>query len=399
MIREDRTACRILVGGIFALAVALGIGRFAYTPLLPLMQRDIRFGDDFAGFLASANYAGYLVGALRAVWTARRKNRLRRLRIHLAFVVAGTLGMGLTAHPIAWMGLRFLSGVTSALVFILASGIVLSALAELRRTSWSGWLYSGVGAGITLSAILVPALDDFAGWRGGWLGLGGVGAMLALGAGKWISGEISGVSTNPARREPDAPGTPGMLPWLTLAYGCEGLGYIVTGTFLVALLERASGSANMGIVAWLAVGLASIPSCILWIRVGMKLGLAGTLILAHLVQAFGILLPILFPSLWGAVGAGAFFGGTFVGISALSLVLGRSLAPEHSDRVIATLTAAFGTGQMIGPAIAGTLANHTRSFALPIFCAAAVVALGAGFLAIGLVRARNASGGFVPTKP
>lgn len=396
---EGRAALRTLAGGIIILAVAIGISRFAYTPLLPLMQRDIGFGDDFAGLLASANYAGYLAGALWAAWTSKRSRRLARLRMHLALTIASTLGMGLTLHPGTWMALRFLSGATSALVFVLASGIVLEALADRRRASWSGWLYSGVGAGIALSAVLVPALGELGGWRYGWLGLGSVSMILALAAWRMVPGEPLNVRANAIKQSSVTPGSTDMLPWLTLAYGFEGLGYIVTGTFLVSWLQRSSDLSYVGFLAWLVVGLAAIPSCVLWMRTGLRLGLTRTLILAHLVQAVGILIPLFAPSVWGALAGGVFFGGTFLGITALTLVLGRTLAPERSDWVISILTAAFSAGQMLGPVIAGTLADHTRSFTLPLSGAAAIVALGALFLIIGLVRTRGAVARPVRTKP
>lgn len=231
MTSEDARAHRILVGGIISLAVALGISRFAYTPLLPLMQQDIYFGDDFAGLLASANYAGYLAGALWAAWSANRHTRIQRLQANLVLTIGSTLCMGLSADPAIWLGLRFISGVTSAMVFILASGVVLEALAELRRPSWSGWLYSGVGAGIALSAILIPALHAVAGWRGGWLGLGAVSAILASAVWRLMPDHTRHPLPDTPKRQSGTPGPSGMLPWLTIAYACEGLGYIVTGTF------------------------------------------------------------------------------------------------------------------------------------------------------------------------
>lgn len=398
MMSEDRRARNILAGGIIALAVALGISRFAYTPILPLMQQDIHFGDDFAGLLASANYAGYLAGALWAAWTSQREARLQRLRTNLVLTIISTLSMGLSADPAIWLGMRFVSGTTSAMVFILASGVVLEALAELRRSSWSGWLYSGVGAGIALSAILVPAFNAVAGWRGSWLGLGAVSAILALGVWWLLPEKTPHIHPASLKKQPETPVFVGMLPWLTIAYACEGLGYIVTGTFLVAWLQRSSELAHIGFLAWLMVGLAAIPSCILWTKTGLRLGLVKTLILAHLVQAIGILLPVFVPSVWGALGGGIFFGGTFLGIAALSLVLGRTLAPERADRVIAILTAAFGAGQMLGPAIAGALADHTQSFTLPLFGAAAIVALGAVFLSIGLACTQGANARPIKTK-
>lgn len=394
MTGEEKKAFRILTGGIIALAIALGISRFAYTPLLPVMQQDVGFGDDFAGLLASANYAGYLIGALWAIWKANRHNRVRRLRFHLILTITATLGMGLTDYFPLWFALRFVSGATSALVFVLASGLVLEALAQLRRPSWSGWLYAGVGSGIALSAALIPAFTHLSGWRGGWLGLAAVSGFLAWGAWRFLTdpclpaGTVNATGSQKPQSAPSA-----LLPWLTFAYFCEGLGYIVTGTFLVSWVHRAQESAQAGVFAWLLVGLAAIPSSVLWMKAGVRFGLVTTLILAHLVQACGIMLPALTPAVWGALAGAVFFGGTFLGITALTLVLGRSLAPERSDRVVAVLTAAFGAGQMLGPTVAGVLSSHTDSVAVPLVGAAAVVTLGALILVFGLACTRGAKTG------
>ena len=391
MNQPDAIARRILAGGIISLAVALGISRFAYTPLLPLMQQEVAFGDDFAGLLASVNYVGYLAGALWAAWTAQSGERADRLRLHLALTILSILGMGLTQDPLVWFALRFVSGTSSALVFVLASGLVLEALARYGRPAWSGWLYAGVGLGIAVSVLLIVPLNAWAGWRGGWIGLAAVSALLAWGIRGWVvEPESSTVSTgqnSPGRAEPISRG---LLPWLVAAYGLEGLGYIVTGTFLVAWLQRSSELGQAGFLAWFLVGVAAIPSCILWMKAGLRLGLVPTLILAHLVQALGILLPLLSPTLWGALGGAVFFGGTFLGIAALTLVLGRGLAPQNPSRVIAILTAAFGAGQMLGPVIAGYLATQTLGTSLPLIGAAAVVAGGAVLLGIGLACTQGA---------
>jgi predicted MFS family arabinose efflux permease len=384
--RQEAETLRMLAGGIIAMAIALGISRFAYTPLLPLMQQDLEFGDTFAGTLGSANYAGYLAGALWAAWSAGRERRVARLRCNLLLTVVSVTGMGLTEHPLAWIGLRFLSGTSSAMVFVLASGIVLEALAKRNRQAWSGWLYAGVGLGIALSALLVPLFDRLAGWQGGWLGLAAVCLLLAAGSWTWLPARESIAASAVPAAGPNRPQPDGFLAWLTLAYTLEGLGYIVTATFLVAWLQRSGGQIGVSYLAWLLVGLAAIPSCVLWIRASLRLGLIRTLIAAYLVQATGILLPLLIPTAWGALGGALCFGGTFLGIAAMTLVLGRTLDQARSDRVIAILTAAFGLGQMIGPAIAGVIADLTRSYTLPSLGAAGFVLLGAASLAIGLVR-------------
>lgn len=389
---QDVSTRRILMGGMITLAIALGISRFAYTPLLALMQQDLHFGDAFAGFLASANYAGYLAGALWAAWTSQDPQRIYRLRFNLALTILCTVCMGLTRDPLVWFGLRFVSGTTSAMVFVLTTGLVLEALAHRCRQSWSGWLYAGVGSGIALSAILVVPLNMLGGWRAGWIGLASLCLMAAWLSWSWIAQDSVTPDQTPTIKASNAQALPpsGLLAWLVVAYGLEGLGYIVTGTFLVTWLERSAEIGQAGYLAWFMVGVAAIPSCVIWMKTGLRFGLVQTLMAAHLVQAIGILLPLVSTSLWAVLAGAVFFGGTFLGITALSLVLGRSLAPHSSGKIVALLTASFGAGQMLGPLIAGYLATQTLSTHLPLIGAAAVVAGGALLLAIGLACTQGA---------
>lgn len=392
MDNQDVSTRRILMGGMITLAIALGISRFAYTPLLALMQQDLNFGDDFAGLLASANYTGYLAGALWAAWTSQDPQRLYRLRFNLALTILCTVCMGLTRDPLVWFGLRFVSGTTSAMVFVLASGLVLETLAHRGRHSWSGWLYAGVGSGIALSAILVVPLNLLGGWRAGWIGLAALCLIASWLSWNWIAQDNVTPDQPPANKVSNALVLPssGLLAWLVVAYGLEGLGYIVTGTFLVTWLERSAEIGQAGFGAWFMVGIAAIPSCVLWMKAGLRFGLVQTLIAAHLVQAVGILLPLVSTSLWAMLAGAIFFGGTFLGITALSLVLGRCLAPHGSGKIVALLTASFGAGQMLGPIIAGYLVTQTHSTHLPLIGAAAVVAGGALLLAIGLACTQGA---------
>jgi MFS family permease len=146
-----------------------------------------------------------------------------------------------------------------------------------------------------------------------------------------------------------------------VAYFLEGVGYIVTGTFLVAIVDGTPGLRGIGADVWIVVGLAVIPSAFLWAALAERTGYARALAGAYVLQAIGIALPI-------AGGAGAafasavLFGGTVAGIVALTLTLGGHLAPGRSARLIGMLTAAFGLGQMIGPVLGGVIANYARDF-------------------------------------
>nr|WP_255511257.1 YbfB/YjiJ family MFS transporter [Zobellella iuensis] len=374
-----------LAAGIALLAIVMGIGRFAYTPLLPLMQADQPLSDLLAGWLASGNYLGYLLGALWLAGSRPGSKPLPRLRRQLLLNLACVAAMGLTSSPWLWLLWRFLAGWSSAAAFVLASGLVLEELGRRGRAAKSGWLYSGVGLGIALSALAVPWLDSLAGWRGGWLGLAALGGLLALLPWFGLPGAAMSVPAAPSAQMP-APRRPGLLPWLLLAYFCEGLGYIITGTFMVAMLHQQPALAGLGHLSWLLVGLAAIPSCGLWLGLGHRLGLAGTLIAAHLAQALGIVLPLLWPGPAGALLGALLFGGTFMGITALTLSLGRKLTPNRVQATLAGLTAAFGLGQIIGPVLAGLSLGQRHHFDQALLGGALAVLLGALALLWGRYR-------------
>ena len=378
----DLPVRRPLLGGVLALAVAMGIGRFAYTPILPAMQRAARLDAGQAGLLASANYAGYLAGALLATAAPPGVSRGRILRGCLVAVVLTTGLMALTPNPVVWGLVRFLSGLASAGAFVLTSGLVLDLLRARRRLPLAGWLYGGVGLGITASGLVVRAVGAPLGWRGDWLVLATLAA--ALGALSWrllpAARPAAASIRAPAagRRWPTAP-----LGLLLAAYLLEGTGYIVTGTFLVAIVEGMPGLAGAGPGVWIVVGLAAAPSCILWARLATLIGPVRALTLAYMAQACGIALPALGGGAWIAVAAALLFGGTFLGITTLTLTLAGGLAPGRSTGIIGLATAAFGTGQIAGPVVAGMIARRAHSFDPALLAASAIVLLG-GCLVAGL---------------
>jgi MFS family permease len=136
-------------------------------------------------------------------------------------------------------------------------------------------------------------------------------------------------------------------------------------------------------------GLAAAASTLIWPALAARFGTVRALVAAHALQALGIVLPALSPGLVAAYVGAILFGGTFMGIVALAMSLGQRLAPRQSARVLGLLTAAYGTGQIIGPLLAGVIATRTASFTLPLLLAAGVVAAGGVLLIIG---ARHGTG-------
>ena len=370
------TSARVLVaGGACALVTAMAIGRFAYTPLLPYMQRDTGLSLAAAGYLASANFLGYLLGALLAI-------RIGPTRRDAAFLgglilsVSSTFAMALldTAMPQAIV--RALSGIASALVLIQGSAIVLDGVLRAGRPAAFTLIYSGVGIGIALSAGLVQWLASTGATASTmWLAFGIAAAVLALPALR--------LRSPPPLRAPETPGIQPMpmnrsaarrsLTWLTAAYGSLGFGYVITMTFIVVIVRGRPEWQTYEMIVWMCVGLAGVPSNHLWGRLAGRIGPWRTMSAAFVLEALGVAAAVSGAHIGLVMLGGALLGGTFLAITALGLATGRQLAPDDSGATVARLTAAFGTGQILGPAIGGWLAERTGSFVVPSALAAAAL--------------------------
>ena len=362
-----------VMGGVLGLAVAMGIGRFAYTPLLPVMQDQFHFLPSFAGVLASWNYLGYLIGAILVGWLPGRLQQdvLWRYRFVMASLVGSALSTGAmagTQSHILWYVLRGLGGLFSASVMIFSSSLIMDWLAMRRQTQKIGVFYSGVGVGIALTGSLVPLLDRLGGWRLGWAGLGI--ASLVMAGGAWflmrpLRHMRKQESAFGSGGQPTFERAPFPLWVITLAYGFEGLGYIVMATFVTVFFRHVSGSPWLGDVSWIFVGLAGAPSTWIWVRVARAWGWGNAAYAAFMAQGVGILLPVVWPSVATAIVGSILFGGTFMGIATLSLSIGRQCAPNRAARVIGRMTVMFSVGQVVGPVAAGwlTVATHTYGLA------------------------------------
>src|SRR5699024_4567808 len=149
-----KEAYKQLVLGMLCLFIVIAIGRFAYTPIMPFMQLNISMDNPSAGMLATYNYLGYLIGAIIPIWIIVF-NKVVDLKIYLMINIISTLFMGIFDSYILWAIFRFVSGVSSGTVFVLASNVALEALKMVRKERISGLLYSGVGLGIFSSSIFI----------------------------------------------------------------------------------------------------------------------------------------------------------------------------------------------------------------------------------------------------
>lgn len=373
-VKRDWAAASILIGGILGMIIAMGIGRFAYTPILPLMQRDLGMSNGVAGWIAGLNYFGYLAGAVLCS-VVPRLIRSRYVAVSsLMLSIATTVAMGLTVSVFWWGTLRLVSGVVSAMLFIIVSAEIGEALVRRGYGHWVGALYGGVGAGIALSGLTIPWLDHVGQWGGAWLGMGALAGILAIIGIIITKGKIDAPKLD-AHRQTSKKSMRSLWP-LVIAYFFEGLGYIVTATFIVAIVAVTPGLEAFASYSWVAVGLAAVPSTVLWPLLSRRIGNKKALMAAYLIQASGILVSMHADSVIEVMFAAITFGGTFMGIVALTLAEGNVRMAHDGKRAAAILTASFSVGQILGPILAGFLADMRDGFALPLLLASICVLLG-----------------------
>ena len=377
-IQADRM--RVLAGGIISLILMLGIARFAYTPLLPIMLDTARLTLSEGGWLTSVNYLGYLTGAVTASMISDLALKDRLYRIGLILAVLSTLGMGLTENFWLWSLYRYLAGLSSAAGLLLGSGLILNWLIRHGHRSELGIHFSGVGFGIAFGALAVELMSHLMDWRGQWLVLALLGSLLLIPAWRWLPAPDTSNLTRSGKLMTDTP--PGALfLWLFMAaYFCAGAGYVVSATFIVAIIDQLPGLSGLGAWSFFIIGLAAAPACILWDLAARRTGYLNALIVAYVLQTLGILLPVLYPSTVTAITGALLFGGTFIGIVSLVLTMAGRYYPTRPAKMMGKMTISYGVAQIIVPAITGLLAEKSGGYGDGLYLAAGIMVLGTLFM-------------------
>jgi predicted MFS family arabinose efflux permease len=282
------------------------------------------------------------------------------------------------------MALRFAGGVASAFVIVCASSVVLDRLASAGRVGLAALHFAGVGAGIFVSAAAVAAsAAEGIGWRGLWVVSGVLAATAALFAAVLLP--VASPVATPGPPAVDGGAVPVAVKRpvkMIAAYGLFGFGYVITATFLVAIVRQSPGMRPLEPWIWMLFGLAAVPSVPLWQWLGHRIGLMQAFAAASIVEALGVAASVDWVTVPGACTAAVLLGGTFMGLTALGLMSGRALAggqgaANGAQRVISLMTVSFSVGQMAGPWIAGILAERTGSLRMASLLAAAALVLAA----------------------
>jgi hypothetical protein len=385
--RNAALACAV------ALAVALGVGRFAFTPLLPLMLRsgalDIRHG----GWLASANYAGYLIGALTCA--AIRFDHAKMVRLALAATIALTIAMGMVDVFWLWAAIRFVAGVVSAWAFVFASQWGLRRLTELDAHGLGGVIYAGPGVGIAATGLLgagAAALAVPASWV--WIGFGVCSGVAGAIVWKTFDHDVATSTRAPSSVSAASASGPMHVDTTGLIglYGLAGFGYIISATFLPVIARQALPGSPWPDLFWPAFGLALIVGALIAARLPLTWDNRLLSAACYVIQALGIVMGLVLPTALGFGIGSLLLGLPFTAITLFAMREARRLRGDAAAGLMGYATAAYGLGQIAGPLVAAPIAAHTGSFSIALWIAVAALGIGAiGLIVLGNRQAwRNA---------
>ncbi|HHC4654690.1 TPA: YbfB/YjiJ family MFS transporter [Klebsiella pneumoniae] len=345
MNNQSRQALWLALAGSIVLMIGMGYGRFAFTGVLPLMLNEGLLTLHEGNLAASANYAGYLVGAL--LLARVQPGAATRLSIISAGLTIASLALlAWVSSPWTIITLRAVAGALSAITLIAGS---LWLLEHMGHHHGAPLLYAGVGLGIFISAegiALGHALSLTS--QQIWL-------LCALCAGMLLALAIRWLLTPPAA--------------------------LVRASHVETSLP-ASGSDTRR-AAWrllMVYGLAAAPSCLIWHKLVLKWGYRQALTRNLLVQALGVILPACSASLLFCVLSALLVGFTFMGTVTIALPKAKSLSHQVSFNMIAAMTALYGVGQIAGPLIAGALYQIAASFNPALYAAALALLIAAGLV-------------------
>ena len=377
----------VMLAGICALILTMGIARYAFTPMIPYMQQQTGMSESLAGWLAGWSYIGYLAG-LFIVWLMRDL-RLKDFffRYGLFIAVVTTAAMAMHDHRLVWYLSRFFAGISTAFGFMLGTGLVLKWLMHNSDKQEMGFHFAGAGLGIVVSALIVGFSGEYLlgglEWRGQWLTLAAFGVLLSIPAFFLMplpkSEQIAAAAEDDRSAEPSKK----WLWLLTFAYVCAGVSNTVNITF-TSLITEYIPLKSKGTEVWLYVGLAAAPAPFIWDRIARKVGYLNSIRAAFLVNIVSNLIMVASHSYLAVSFSALMFGFAFMGIVSLTLTIIGNKYRYRATQVMAQLTLGYCLAQILAPIIVGEIAEKSGNFNLALFVISGVMAV--GMIALTLMK-------------
>lgn len=371
----------VLFSGVCSLILAMGIARYSFTPMIPYMADQMGMSESLAGWLAGWNYIGYLAG-LFIVWLMNDfKAQDYFYRYGLFIAVFTTAIMGFHENSLVWYLSRFFAGISTALVFMLGTGLIVNWLNRHGHKEDLGIHFSGLGLGIVLGALIVDyAADALLGglsWRGQWFALAGFGLVFAIPAFLLLPFPDNEQLEEFQRSRTDRSEEPSKkwLLMITAAYICAGFSNTINVTF-TSLIAEYIPLRNQGTLMWVFVGLAAAPAPIIWERVAQKIGYLKSIRTAFIINIASNLLMTFFTSFEAIAVSAVLFGLSFMGIVSLTLKVIAYKYRYRATQIMAQLTLGYALAQILSPIMSGIVAEMTGSFNIPLYIVSSIMVLG-----------------------
>ena len=338
----------ILIAGIFSIIIGLGVARFAFTGLIPPMLDDY-LSIKFVGILASLNFAGYLSGSIFSVFIKDINVKVYLYRFGIILAILTTFVLAYSTNNTLWMVSRVLAGFAGAMCLIVGTAIVMQKLTIKNKTKAMGIHFSGIGFSILTTDLIARFVISLGNtWRDSWTVLAVFAIILSFYS-VYILSFDKEVKQNAVKTKFDFSIFTPFVIILIMAYFAEGVGFVVQATFLPDIINNLPGLDGYGGLTWTLVGIAGIPSCIIWMLLAHKFGSSNIIIIALLLQAVGILIPVFSTNIYLNLLSGVLYGGTFIGLVALFMNLGGQLSKGNPVVLMGALTTSYGVGQVIAP--------------------------------------------------
>ncbi|WP_026802847.1 YbfB/YjiJ family MFS transporter [Aliarcobacter lanthieri] len=344
--RNDNLA--ILIAGIFSIIIGIGVARFAFTGLIPPMIDDY-LTIKFVGILASLNFAGYLAGSIFSVFIKDINIKVYFYRFGVILAIVTTFVLAFSKDETLWMISRVLGGFAGAMCLVVGSAIVMQKLKIESKTKAMGIHFSGIGFSILTTDLIARYILSLGYiWEDAWSVLCIYAIVLSFYA-MYILSFDKEVKQSQIKQKFDFSIFTPFVILLIMAYFAEGVGFVVQATFLPDIINNLEGLEGYGSLTWTLVGIAGIPSCIIWMRLAHKYGSVNIIIIAFILQAVGILIPAFTANMYLNLLSGVLYGGTFIGLVALFMNLGGQLSKGNPVVLMGALTTSYGIGQVIAP--------------------------------------------------
>jgi predicted MFS family arabinose efflux permease len=358
--------------------VSLGIGRFAYSLVLPDMRDSLDWSYSAAGFMNTINAAGYLAGALIASRLVKRFGLSAAVRWGTVAAVVSLALCALSGNFVVLSFARLLAGVGAAVGFV-GSGALAATVAQSQGERGNFLLslfYAGPGSGILLSGLIAPftlqAFGPGSWWIVWW-------AMTLLSAVMILPLLLTrfGPGAEIADTAPIKFAVRPVLIYLA-GYFLFGAGYIAYMTFMIAYVRDIGGGAAAQSAFWCLIGASAFVTPWVWRRVlaHNNGGSSTAIILA--VNAIGAGLPLFGHSVALLAISALVFGVSFFAVVGSTTAFVRfNYPPAAWPTAIAALTISFGIGQTLGPVVTGAITDALGSLSYALNAGAAMLALGA----------------------